>query len=107
MIVQAATTFTVNEQDGGVLPGAAAEQVTVVVPMEKLCPEAGVQLTKVLQLFVTIGGVYVTCFVPEPGGFSITSTLFGQTPSAGVRLSTTVTVKGTTAASVFPLVATV
>lgn len=94
MGVSESCTVTVNVQGAEVLFAASvAVQLTVVVPTEKLDPEAGVQVTVgVPQLSVADGFVKVTVaeHCPVAAGWVM---LEGQAPRTGFWLSVTVTVK--------------
>lgn len=77
------------------LPRASdAEQVTVVVPLGNVLPDAGVQVTgrAPSHASVAVGGMKLTAAVQSPGSVFATM-LVGQPASAGPWLSLTVTVK--------------
>lgn len=93
LIVQAMPTVTVNEQLPELPDVSLAEQVTVVTPIGKLEPEAGVQVTdrEPSQASLAVA-VNVAVAEPEPAGLSVTLIGPGQV-TTGPWLSLTVTVK--------------
>jgi uncharacterized protein YwlG (UPF0340 family) len=89
------TTSTVNVHGREVLLlSSEAVQLTVVMPMGKVLPEAGVHMTVgvVSHVSVAVGAVYITV---APAGLvhSTPVMLAGQAPSVGGVVSTTCTVK--------------
>lgn len=93
VIVQPCATVTVKEQLPELPDVSLAVQVTVVTPIGKLEPEAGVQVTGLEPSQVSLAvAVNVAVAEPEPIGFSVTLIGPGQV-TTGPWLSATVTVK--------------
>jgi hypothetical protein len=65
----ASITVTVNEQLPGLPTASVVEQLTVVTPLAKVVPEAGVQIGVFTpgQLSVAVAGGYETSAVQTPG----------------------------------------
>ena len=87
-------TVTVKLQEPVLPEDSVAVQVTVVVPLLKVEPDAGEQTTvgAGVQLSVAVGGVKVTTAVHTFG--SVLFVIFaGQAPIVGAWVSLTVTVK--------------
>lgn len=84
LMVQLCVTVTVNEQVPVLLDVSLAEQLTVVVPSEKLDPEAGVQVTvrEPSQTSLAVAEK-VTVAEPDPGELSVTLIGEGQLTTGG------------------------
>src|SRR6266545_354596 len=83
-------TVTVKEQVAWLPDASVAVQVTVVVPVGKNEPEAGLQTTLIGpgQLSVAVGAANVTTAPHWPGSLPVTI-LAGQLPIAGFSVSRT------------------
>lgn len=93
-----AATVTVKVQLAELVDASVAVQVTVVVPVVKLDPDAGLQRTDMscgcVQSSVAAGVEKVTLAAPEPAGSSGVAILLGQLIVGGVvSLPVTVTLK--------------
>jgi hypothetical protein len=87
----ASTTVTVNEHVAVFPDVSVAMQVTVVVPLAKTEPGAGVQTTDAsAQLSLPVGIVHVTTALHRPGSVFCTM-LLGQPEIVGGTVSVTVT----------------
>ena len=87
-------TVTVKLHIAVLLDESVAVQVTVVVPLLKVDPDAGEQATvgAGVQLSVAVGGVKVTTAVQTFGSVDFVI-LAGQAPMTGFSVSLSVTVK--------------
>jgi hypothetical protein len=87
----ASTTVTVNEHVAVFPDVSVAVQLTVVVPFEKIEPDAGVQTTDAsAQLSLPVGIVHATTALHRPGSV-FTTMLLGQPEIVGGTASVTVT----------------